>query len=445
MSERRLSTIRTWLASMLVAAIAGFGTDILAGAFRLTLDAGGSLRTGLILTLHDWPFVGSALFILLAAMATVTAAWLVVRFASTAAGSGIPRVQSVLDGDLPPAPPAVMPVKFVAASLAITSGLALGREGPSVQMGASLSQYVSKFLNQTSRDRRLMMAAGGAAGLAAAFSAPLAGVLFGIEVLSRKFEPRLVLMMLAASLSATVAVDLLVGTAIDFPVHTAMALTSQQWVALAIAGVVIGLGSVVYNIGVFAGAVRSAAVFRMDYRLRAAAIGATFGLVGWNFPWLVGGGDDLALAALHGTAGGVLLVILLIFARFAMIILSVSAGVPGGLLAPLLSLGAQLGLSIGLIFLALVPDAHSDATLFALVGMAGLFAGTIRAPLTAVLLTVEVTGASQFLGPLLLACMIATAVASACGSEPLLDALRLAHKTSDERRAKSPNEPSTEV
>lgn len=190
MSERRLSTIRTWLASMLVAAIAGFGTGILAGAFRLTLDAGGSLRTGLILTLHDWPFVGSVLFILLAAMATVTAAWLVVGFAPTAAGSGIPRVQSVLDGDLPPAPPAVMPVKFVAASLAITSGLALGREGPSVQMGASLSQYVSKFLNQTSRDRRLMMAAGGAAGLAAAFSAPLAGVLFGVEVLSRKIEPR---------------------------------------------------------------------------------------------------------------------------------------------------------------------------------------------------------------------------------------------------------------
>jgi len=119
MSERRLSTIRTWLASILVAAIAGFGTGILAGAFRLTLDAGGNLRTALILTLHDWPFVGSVLFILLAAMATVTAAWLVVRFAPTAAGSGIPRVQSVLDGDLPPAPPAVMPVKFVAASLGI--------------------------------------------------------------------------------------------------------------------------------------------------------------------------------------------------------------------------------------------------------------------------------------------------------------------------------------
>lgn len=423
MSEATVRSFRRLSLLLCCAAVVGAGTGFLAGMFRLVLEAGANARELLLAALNGWGFAGLAVFAACGMLATSIAAWIVVRFAPTAAGSGIPRVQSVLEGELPPAPGVVIPVKFVAASLGISSGLALGREGPSVQMGTSLSYYLGKILKQDQDDCRSLMIAGGAAGLAAAFNAPLAGAVFAIEVLLRRFEASSVLATLMAVLLASITAGWLVGNEMDYPVGELAAPPPSFLLLFGCVGIAIGLLSVVYNVVVAAGIQHAGAVLKIDYRFRAAGIGAVAMIVAWHFPWLVGGGDGLAREALAGS-GSFVVVSLVIVARLTLIILSVSAGVPGGLLAPLLSLGAQAGLWTGLLIVSFWPQLQIENVAFAVVGMAGLFAGTIRAPITAFVLVVEVTGASQLAAPLLITCVLASATASALGNRPLLDTLR---------------------
>src|SRR5215472_13264391 len=134
-----------------------------------------------------WPeAVGFFLVLILCAAATALAAWLVRRFSPQASGSGIPHVEAVIRGELPQAPFWLIPVKFVGGLLAIGSGLALGREGPSVQMGASLAHFLGKVFRRHWADCRMLLAAGAGAGLATAFNAPIAGAIFVLEELLRR-------------------------------------------------------------------------------------------------------------------------------------------------------------------------------------------------------------------------------------------------------------------
>lgn len=166
---------RSLLALGLLAPLAGLGAGLVGALFRVVLEAAGRWREALVLRLGEWSPVGLALVVVLAAASTAIAAWLVRRLAPSAAGSGIPRVMAVLDDEAPPAPPRVIPVKFLAGTLAIGAGLALGREGPSVQMGASIAYQVGRLFRRGRADCRALLAAGAGAGLATAFNAPIAG------------------------------------------------------------------------------------------------------------------------------------------------------------------------------------------------------------------------------------------------------------------------------
>ncbi len=138
----------------------------------------------------------------LAALAAALAALLVRRLSPAAIGSGIPHVEAVIAVQLPPAPIALLPVKFIGALLAIGSGLALGREGPCVQMGATLAHLIGRRRDWP--DRQALLAAGAGAGLAAAFNAPFAGAVFVLEELLRRFDMRNAVAALGASMSAIV-------------------------------------------------------------------------------------------------------------------------------------------------------------------------------------------------------------------------------------------------
>ena len=207
------------LALALLSLVVGAAAGLLGALFRLALAQADRLRDAAIALAHG-QHNGLLLVILTCAAATALAAWLVREFSPPASGSGIPHVEAVLHGELPPAPFRLIPVKFFGGLLAIGAGLALGREGPSVQMGASIAHLVGRMFRRNWPDCRVLLAAGAGAGLATAFNAPMAGAAFVLEELVRRFEPRIAIAALGASATAIAVSRLLLGDAPDFHVDT---------------------------------------------------------------------------------------------------------------------------------------------------------------------------------------------------------------------------------
>jgi CIC family chloride channel protein len=345
------------------------------------------------------------------------------RFSKHAIGSGIPHVEAVINGELPPAPFILLPVKFIGGLLAIGAGFALGREGPSVQMGATLAHLLGKTLGRNAADCRSLLAAGAGAGLAAAFNAPFAGAAFVLEELTRKFDTREAIAALGASGSAIVVVRLLTGPASDFIVTNLPYPELGDNLLCIGLGVIAGLLAVVYNRVLFGALAIADRLAGWPVEVRAAMVGAAVGALAWFAPGLVGGGDTLTQRTLDGSEALALLPFIYLL-RLFLGAASYAAGTPGGLFAPLLVLGAQMGFIFGGLVTPGMTDPTSHAVAFAVVGMAALFTAVVRAPLTGMILVTEMTENSQLLLPMLAACFSAMAVATMLREPPIYDALK---------------------
>jgi len=459
------------LALALLALVVGAASGLIGALFRLSLERADHLRNLLIAWAHGEKLGGFLVLIAACGLAAALAAWLVRRFSPFASGSGIPHVEAVLNGELPHAPFRLIPVKFFGGLLAIGSGLALGREGPSVQMGASLAHLIGKIFRRDWPDCRVLFAAGAGAGLATAFNAPIAGAVFVLEELVRRFEPRIAIAALGASATAIALSRVLLGNAPDFQVETLAYVSAEARPLFFALGAAAGLAAILYNKSLlatmataakfsasparlpagFAGALIAILAW-LDFPLGAAAglaavafngalpgasgprrpapaelraglVGAMVGALAWFAPSLVGGGDPLTQSALAGT--GTLAVIPLIFLlRLGLGAVSYAAGTPGGLFAPLLVLGAQLGLVFGQLCQLAFPDLDIQPVGFAVVGMAAFFTGVVRAPLTGIVLVSEMTASVAMLLPMLGACFVAMLVPTLLRNAPIYDSLR---------------------
>lgn len=407
---------------VVAASLAGLGVGVIGSLFGLALDQANRLRDALIAQSQAWGGWGFVLTVALAAGAAALAAGLVRRVAPAAAGSGIPRVIAVLDGSMPPAPASVIPVKFVAGTLAIGSGLALGREGPTVQMGATFGYRIGKLFGRRWIDGRALMAAGAGAGFAVAFNAPIAGALFVFEALVKGFEARIALAALASCGVATWVGRAISGNAAEFAVSS---LSAPGLIGLPLfvgLGIAAGLAGVLYN-RTLLGALRiTDRLPGLPVEGRAGIVGAAVGAIAWFAPSLVGGGEGLAQQALSGQGTPAVLALLFLF-RLGLIACSVAAGTPGGLLVPFLALGAELGLGFGLLAALALPGLTLQAEGFAVVGMAALFTAIVRAPLTAIVLVAEMTAHATMLLPMILACAPAMLVPALFGDKSILDSL----------------------
>jgi CIC family chloride channel protein len=405
---------------VLAAAMVGVLTGLSAASFRLLLEQAARLRTGLAgWAHHHW--WGLIVVVLVCTAAATVAAALVHRVEPHAEGSGIPRVEAVADGRVRPDRFRLLPVKYVGGLLAIGSGMALGREGPSVQMGASAAVIVATVTRRNLADLRLLVAAGAAAGLATAFNAPIAGGVFVLEELVKRFDPRTTVATLVASASGFLAAHLLVESRYDFamkPIADPRPVESGWILAI---GVVTGLLGVLYNGAVMA-ALRRADASRLPREARAAATGALVGLLVWFAPNLVGSGDGLTQQALYGH-GALLAVTGVLVLRFALGVVSYAAATPGGLFAPMLVLGSQAGLIVGLVAVHLTPHAVPSLPACALIGMAAFFTASVHAPVTGLILATEMTGNTNQLPPMLGACAVALLIAIALRSAPIYDRL----------------------
>ena len=412
----------TSVALILISPLAGAVAGFICTLFRMALETLDGWRIALIEAQYGSGLQGFLLVVALAATGPAIAALIVNRFARDAGGSGIPHVEAVLRGEREPSRIGLIPAKFIGGLLAIGSGLALGREGPSVQMGATVAHAIGRFFRLGWSDCRTLLAAGAGAGLATAFNAPMGGAIFVLEELDGRFEVRVAIAALAASASAIAVSNAINGSSPDFLVDAITAPQPAAILVYAILGGAAGLVAIAYNTTILKALDISDGATRLPMELRAAIIGAAVGAIAWFAPRIVGGGDSLTQGALFGH-GGMLVLALLFVVRFFLGAASYAAGTPGGLFAPILVLGAQLGLLFGLAVDTLVPALGLDARGFALVGMAALFAGVVRAPLTGIALVIEMTRNSTMLLPVLAACFTAMLVPTLFGNAPIYEAL----------------------
>ncbi len=425
----RIKLARTlWVSSGLIplallAGAAGAGAGFICGLFRLALRQAAHFRAAMPIWWGGEPLLGLALMVAGAAAATALAVWLVRRFFEHAAGSGIPHIEAVIAGELPPPSLLLLPVKFIGGMLAIGAGLALGREGPSVQMGATLASELGRRFGRNWADCRSLIAAGAGGGLAAAFNAPLSGSAFVLEELIRQFDVRDAVAALGAAGSAIVAAQLLTGPEPAFAVAALPYPHPADNLLCFALGAAAGVLGVVYNrvlLGALAAADRLA---RFPAELRGAMLGAAVGGLAWFAPSLAGDGEALIQQTLDGSYGLGLIPFLYLL-RLGLGAASYSSGAPGGIFAPLLVLGAQMGFFFGGLWHPAGADPAAHATSFAIVGMAAFFTAVVRAPLTGIILVTEMTETSVLLLPMLAACFSAMAVATLLGEPPIYDSLR---------------------
>ena len=411
--------VRISMASLLTGLLIGG----VGGAFRLLLNNADILRNMLVAWAHGWPYFVWLAPIFLGTIGAFLARLMVVRLAPAAAGSGVQRVEAVFAGEVKPAGLAIVPVKFFGGLISIGSGLALGREGPTVQMGASLGMLASRHLLKHDQDKRVIEAAGAGAGLAVAFNAPIGGSLFVFEELTSSFTPWLLVATLAAATCAVWTMRLVLGNHLDFAVRQ-VSLTAawKDWPFLVLGGLLGAVGTL-YNSMIIRLLRLCDRVARVSSVHRAAFIGATIGLLAWFAPAMVGGGDNLTQAVLSDQYAITALAGIFVL-RFFIGPWSYAAETPGGLFAPMLTLGASFGALFGEVLNHFLPILGVNPLACAVVGMATLFTACVRAPLTGIVLTVEMTGRADLTVALLGASLIAMIITMLLNNEPIYETLK---------------------
>ncbi|WP_295389074.1 H(+)/Cl(-) exchange transporter ClcA [uncultured Thiodictyon sp.] len=409
---------------LVAAALVGAFAGLVGAAFHALLDEAQRGRDLLHAVLADGPLPGWLVLMALGAMVLTLAMWMVRRFAPEAAGSGIQEVEAILDGRRDLRWQRVLPTKFIAGVLAVGSGLVLGREGPTVHLGGALGKLVAVAGRFSAAQGRTLIAVGAAAGLATAFNAPLAAIVFVTEELREHFAysfASIQAVILACCLAVIVSGSLL-GQGPALPIQDLDPAPLAALPAFVVLGLLIGALGVLFN-RLLLGSLRRFRLLQLDHAyLVAAALGLALGALLWWMPQAVGGGETLVESLLQSPVGPWSLVLLLAI-RLLTTVGSYGAGLPGGIFAPLLALGTIAGAAFDRLAGILVPGYALAPGVFAVAAMGALFAATVRAPLTGIVLVIELTGALPLGLPIILTCISATFTAECLGGQPIYSQL----------------------
>ena len=422
---RKLARDSTYLGPVLLALLVGLAGGAGALVFRFLIAASRTLffseRERVL------PFLGDYGVILAPVVGLVLVSLLVRRFAPEARGHGVPEVQYAVRRRGGRIRPRVAAVKALASAVCIGSGGSVGREGPIVQIGSSLGSSLGSFLGLREDGVKLLVACGSAAGIGGTFNAPLAGVIFAMEVILGSFTGRSFGLVVLSSVSATALVQSVLGRAPAFALTEAFSLRSPLELPLYLAlGIIAGALAVVFVRTLYS-------IERLFERwkalpaLKAAVGGLVVGLIGFvgmrylGGPHLFGVGYDgveLALALGQPSAGlessdlTLLALALLVGLKILATSTTLAAGGSGGVFAPSLYIGAMLGGAFGLAVHEALPSVTAPAGAYALVGMGAVFAGAAHAPITAILILFELTDDYQIILPLMLAVVVSHLVSS---------------------------------
>jgi CIC family chloride channel protein len=349
---------------------------------------------------------------------------LVRRVAPETAGSGVQEIEGALDDLRPLRWRRVLPVKFVGGLCALGGGLALGREGPTIQMGGNLGRMIGDLFKLSRDEVHTLIAAGAGAGLSAAFNAPLAGILFVLEEMRPQFKYSFLSVhsVLIASAMAAIVLRAMMGQQPDIEMAALPTAPLASLWLYPILGVAFGVSGVVFNRLLVATLDFFASLSAWNFALSGFYVGAAIGLVGAFQPDMIGGGYGLIPRALDESVPVTMLLVLFL-ARFATTMASYASGAPGGIFAPMLALATVFGMWSGHFAHQWFPELVTHPQVFAVAGMGALFSATVRAPLTGIALSVEMTGNYSLILPLIVTCMVAAIVAQGLGGRPIYTVL----------------------
>jgi CIC family chloride channel protein len=350
-------------------------------------------------------------------LAGLVIAVLVIHFFPQTRGSGVNQTKAALyiyNGHIPIR---TAIGKFITAALAIGSGHSLGPEDPSLQIGACLASVLGRQM-RLSRDRmRLIAPVGAAAGLAAAFNAPISAVLFVIEEVIGRWTAGILGSVVLSAVSSVVVMRWFLGSESLFRIPAVQLERPSELMAYAVLGIVGGLASVLFSTGIATLRPWSRALPRWTHYFQPALAGLLTGVIAvLGAPQIMGAGYEAIDEAMHGRFTWQFLG-LLAGLKIVATLLSFVSGTPGGMFAPTLFIGAMLGAAVGGVQHVVFPHLSGSSGTYALVGMGVLFAGFLRAPMTSVFMVLEVSGNYSIIVPVIVANTIAYVISR--GLQPI--------------------------
>ena len=401
---------------LLVGAVGG----LIVMLYRIALTYAGKWLGEILDFIRGYPLRIAGWFLVLAIFAVIVG--ILVKWVPMISGSGIPQVEGEILGKLSQDWKKVLPAKFFGGFLCLLGGLSLGREGPSIQLGAMSGQGISRLLDRGKTEERYLMTCGASAGLAAAFHAPLAGMMFAFEEIHKGFSVGLMVSVMTASVTADYICSHIMGLDPVFQFELEHVLPQDHYWLLLILGVLLGVMGALYNKVML----KAQDLYKKPKRLNETGrlLIAFFaaGIMGLVMPSVLGSGGDLIVDLTAGEMA-IGLVALTFAVKFLFSAVSFGSGAPGGIFFPLLVLGALLG---GIFAMAGVEVFGMDPVYvnnFVLLSMAGFFTAIVRAPITGIILLFEMSGSVSQMLSLAIVSVAAYITASLLRSEPIYESL----------------------
>lgn len=336
-------------------------------------------------------------------------------------GSGIPQLEGILTRNLKQNWFTVLIYKFLGGLICIGAGLSLGREGPSVQMGACIGEGISEKTNKLDNEKKYLITSGASAGLSAAFNAPISGVMFSLEETHKNFSPLVLVSAMVASVTADFISKKFFGMRPSLYFSKLNSLPLKYYWGLIILGIVIGVSGVIFSKGIL----KTQDLYKnlnTSVEIKCIIPFIITGLLGMICPIVLGGGHDLIMT-LKDSQFTLTILFTLIVIKFLFTFASFGSGVPGGIFFPLLVLGALVGNFVGIIYIKYLGIPEIYLLNFIVLAMAGHFASIVKAPITAILLISEMTGSLNHLLSLAVVVIISQLTSDILKCEPIYESL----------------------
>lgn len=374
---------------------------------------------------YDWGNKGivNAILVIIALALIGLLVGLMVKREGMISGSGIPQVKGRVINKLKMNWLRILIYKFLGGLIALSAGLSLGREGPSVQIGSSIGEGVAeKTYKKMPVKKEFLITAGASAGLSAAFNSPLSGIIFALEEIHRNFSPLVLLPAMAAAISADFISKNFLGMepALNFSEMNAIPL-KYYWI-LIILGVFTGILGVLFSKGIYLFQDIYSKLKKVPQEVKVMIPFVITAIVGLIAPMLLGGGHELILELTEG-GQSILFLIIIYILKFLLLLVCFGSGVPGGIFLPMLLLGAIIGDVFGVLSIELLGVNSSFIINFIALGMAGYFVSVVKAPVTGIVLIMEMIGSFSHLLSLSVVVIISFITSELLRNEPIYEVL----------------------
>jgi chloride channel protein, CIC family len=348
--------------------------------------------------------------------------YLLYRYFPNARGSGVPQTKAALFAREGRITLRTVLGKFFCTSATLASGIPLGREGPSVQVGGGIASVLGRLFGLPSEQVKNLIPVGAAAAIAAAFNTPLAAVLFALEEIMGDLHAPVIGAVVLASATSWMVLRVLLGNNPLFKVPQYQLVHPAEFAVYAVLGVAGGLVSVAFTKLLLGMRARFLRFPQKTVWFQPLAGGLLVGLIGWFVPQVLGVGYGYVGDALNGNMAFKMMLLLVVL-KLLTVTTSYASGNAGGIFGPALFIGAMLGGAVGTVAHHLFPAYTATPGAYALVGMGAAFAGIVRAPMTSVLMIFEMTQDYAVIVPLMIANLVSLFIASRLQHEPIYEAL----------------------